>query len=94
MIGRAALVAQPLARRALLVRERISFEQGNRRISVEPSDHYEIDCLIDFPHPLIRVQQFSLQLTNGAFSREAVSCGAQAPRPTFSVARNSDHIHT
>ena len=52
MIGRAGLVAQPLARRALLVRERISFEQGNRRISVEPSDHYEIDCLIDFPHPL------------------------------------------
>ena len=70
MIGRAGLVPQPLARRALLVRERISFEQGNRRISVEPSDHYEIDCLIDFPHPLIGLQQFSLQLTNGAFSRE------------------------
>ena len=70
MIGRAGVVAQPLARRALLVRERISFEQGNRRISVEPADNYEIDCLIDFPHPLIRVQQFSLQLTNGSFSRE------------------------
>ena len=70
MIGRAGVVGQPLARRALLVRERISFEQGNRRISVEPADNYEIDCLIDFPHPLIRVQQFSLQLTNGSFSRE------------------------
>ncbi|MFZ0060644.1 MAG: UDP-3-O-acyl-N-acetylglucosamine deacetylase, partial [Pyrinomonadaceae bacterium] len=70
MIGRAGVVAQPLARRALLVRERISFEQGNRRISVEPADNYEIDCLIDFPHPLIHVQQFSLQLTNGSFSRE------------------------
>ena len=70
MIGRAGVVAQPLARRALLVRERISFEQGNRRISVEPADNYEIDCLIDFPHPLIGVQRFSLQLTNGSFSRE------------------------
>lgn len=70
MIGRAGVVDQPLARRALLVRERISFEQGNRRISVEPADNYEIDCLIDFSHPLIRVQQFSLQLTNGSFTRE------------------------
>lgn len=70
MIGRAGVVEQPLARRALLVRERVSFEQGNRRISVEPADNYEIDCLIDFQHPLIGVQRFFLQLADGAFSRE------------------------
>ena len=70
MIERAGVVEQPLARRALLVRERVSFEQGNRRISVEPADNYEIDCLIDFSHPLIGVQRFALQLANGAFSRE------------------------
>lgn len=70
MIGRAGVVEQPLARRALLVRERVSFEQGNRRISVEPADNYEIDCLIDFAHPLIGVQRFVLQLADGAFSRE------------------------
>ena len=39
--------------RALLVREKVSFEQGNRRISVEPADTYQIDCLIDFSHPMI-----------------------------------------
>lgn len=73
MIARAGIVEQPLARRALLVRERVSFDQGNRRISVEPADSYEIDCLIDFPHPLIGVQRFSLNLENGAFSREIAS---------------------
>src|SRR5436190_15673038 len=52
MIEKAGIVEQPLARRALLVREQISFEQGNRRLSVEPGDHYQIDCLIDFPHPM------------------------------------------
>ena len=52
------------------MRERVTFEQGNRRISVEPGDHYQIDCLIDFPHPMIGVQQFSINLDNGAFSRE------------------------
>jgi UDP-3-O-[3-hydroxymyristoyl] N-acetylglucosamine deacetylase len=70
MIERAGIVEQPLARRALLVREKVSFEQGNRKISVEPSDVYQIDCLIDFEHPMIGVQQFSIRLNNGAFSRE------------------------
>jgi UDP-3-O-[3-hydroxymyristoyl] N-acetylglucosamine deacetylase len=70
MIERAGLVEQPLARRALLVRERVSVEQGNRRISVEPAASYEIDCMIDFPHPLIGIQHFRLSMTNGSFGRE------------------------
>jgi UDP-3-O-[3-hydroxymyristoyl] N-acetylglucosamine deacetylase len=73
MIERAGVIEQPLARRALLVRERISFEQGNRRISVEPADSYQIDCLIDFAHPLIGVQHLEVELTNGNFSREIAS---------------------
>jgi len=52
------------------VRERVAFEQGNRRISVEPADSYQVDCLIDFPHPMIGVQRFSLELSDGAFNRE------------------------
>jgi UDP-3-O-[3-hydroxymyristoyl] N-acetylglucosamine deacetylase len=70
MIESAGVISQPLARRALLVRERVSFEQGNRRISVEPGDHYQIDCLIDFSHPLIGIQQLSLHLDNGSFGKE------------------------
>ena len=70
IIESAGIVEQPLARRALLVREKVSFEQGNRRISVEPADTYQIDCLIDFTHPLIGVQSMSVELVDGAFSRE------------------------
>lgn len=77
MIETAGVASQPLARRALLVREKVSFEQGNRRISVEPADNYEIDCMIDFAHPLIGVQRFSVELSNGAFIREI------APARTF-----------
>jgi UDP-3-O-[3-hydroxymyristoyl] N-acetylglucosamine deacetylase len=73
MIEEAGVVTQPLARRALLVRERISFEQGERRISVEPADNYEIDCLIDFDHPMIGVQHRTVELANGNFSREIAS---------------------
>jgi UDP-3-O-[3-hydroxymyristoyl] N-acetylglucosamine deacetylase len=70
IIEEAGVVEQPLARRALLIREKVSYEQGNRRISVEPADSYEIECLIDFPHPLIGIQKLSLELSNGHFSRE------------------------
>ena len=70
MIERAGITEQPLARRALLVREKVSVEQGTRRIQVEPAAGYEIDCMIDFPHPLIGVQRFQLSLANGAFGRE------------------------
>src|SRR6476660_6183792 len=70
IIERAGIVEQPLARRALLVREKVSYEQGNRRISVEPADTYQIECLIDFSHPMIGVQSLFVELGNGAFSRE------------------------
>jgi UDP-3-O-[3-hydroxymyristoyl] N-acetylglucosamine deacetylase len=70
MIERAGTVEQPRAKRALLVREKISVEHGNRRISVEPADSYQIDCVIDFAHPLIGTQRFHFELIEGAFGRE------------------------
>jgi len=86
MIEQAGIVEQPLARRALLVRERVGFEQGNRRVSVEPADSYEIDCLIDFPHPMIGVQRFSVELIDGAFSREI------APARTFGFSAEIEEL--
>ena len=70
MIESAGIAEQPPARRALLVREKVSVEMGARRISVEPFDAYEIDCLIDFKHPLIGVQHRRLTLDNGSFARD------------------------
>jgi UDP-3-O-[3-hydroxymyristoyl] N-acetylglucosamine deacetylase len=70
MIERAGIVEQPLARHALRVRERVSIEQGTRRISIEPAAAYLIDCLIDFSHPLIGVQHFHFELTDSSFGRE------------------------
>ena len=86
MIERAGTVPQPLARRALLVREQVAYEQGNRRISVEPADSYQIDCLIDFRHPMIRVQRFAVELNNGSFSREI------APARTFGFTEEIEEL--
>jgi UDP-3-O-[3-hydroxymyristoyl] N-acetylglucosamine deacetylase len=73
MIEHAGVVEQPLARRALLVREKVSAVTGNRSITIEPADSYEIDCTIDFPHPFIGVQHRSLTLDNGSFARDIAS---------------------
>ncbi len=73
MIESAGVIEQPLARRALLVRERVSAVSGNRSITIEPADAYEIDCTIDFSHPLIGLQHRSLTLDNGSFARDIAS---------------------
>jgi UDP-3-O-[3-hydroxymyristoyl] N-acetylglucosamine deacetylase len=70
MIERAKIVEQEAARRSLLIREKVSIEQGDRYISIEPAAAYEIDCLIDFQHPLIGAQHFRVCVTNGTFGRE------------------------
>jgi UDP-3-O-[3-hydroxymyristoyl] N-acetylglucosamine deacetylase len=70
MIESAGVVEQQQARRALLIRERVTIEQGERRISVEPADAYLIDCMIDFAHPLIGVQHFHFEVTDKNFGRE------------------------
>jgi len=55
------------------VREKVSAVTGNRSITIEPADSYEIDCTIDFPHPFIGVQHRSLTLDNGSFARDIAS---------------------
>jgi UDP-3-O-[3-hydroxymyristoyl] N-acetylglucosamine deacetylase len=73
LIEKAGIVEQNAARRFLKVKKKVEFEQGDRKMSIEPSDKYEITCLIDFPHPFINQQTFNFTLTNGSFGREIAS---------------------
>ena len=73
MIESAGVVEQTTARRALMVRERVTVESGDRRISLEPAESYEIDCLIDFQHPMIGIQHRRIVLENGSFGRDIAS---------------------
>jgi len=42
-------------------------------MSIEPSDKYEIQCVIDFNHPFINQQQLHYVALNGSFRREIAS---------------------
>ncbi len=57
-------------RRMLKIIKRVDFEEDGRKMSIEPSDRFEIECLIDFPHPFINRQSFKFVLNNGSFGKE------------------------
>jgi UDP-3-O-[3-hydroxymyristoyl] N-acetylglucosamine deacetylase len=71
LIERAGRTAQTATRRALRVVKPVTVEHGDRRIRVEPHEGYEIDCMIDFKHPLIGRQHLRFDvLDEEAFARE------------------------
>ena len=73
LIERAGTVKQNAARRFLQIKKAVVFEQGDKLMSVEPSDKFEVECAIDFPHPFIKLQSFYFELVNGSFGREIAS---------------------
>ena len=73
LIEKAGVVEQSNPRKFFRVKEKVEFEQEDRKMSVEPSDKFEIECLIDFAHPFINQQSFHFTLDNGSFGREIAS---------------------
>lgn len=39
-------------------------------MSIEPAEGFEIECVVDFPHPFINRQAFNFVMKNGSFGRE------------------------
>src|SRR5690606_15051520 len=73
LIRRAGTIEQDAPRRYLKVLERVELEQGDRRMSIEPSDRFEVECVIDFQHPFIKRQSYSFVADNGSYGREIAS---------------------
>lgn len=73
LIEKAGIKEQNASRRFFRVKEKVEFEQDDRKMSVEPSDKFEIECSIDFPHPFINKQTFHFVLDNGSFGSEIAS---------------------
>lgn len=73
LLEKAGIIEQKVPRRFFKVLQKVEFEQGDRKMSIEPSDKFEIECLIDFPHPFIKRQIFHFEMFNGSFGREIAS---------------------
>lgn len=70
LIEKVGVIEQNAPRHFLKILKKVEFEQGDRKMSVEPADNYEIECTIDFPHPFINRQTFDFTLTDESFGRE------------------------
>jgi UDP-3-O-[3-hydroxymyristoyl] N-acetylglucosamine deacetylase len=73
LIKSAGITKQPSPRRFLRVLEKVEFEEDGRRMSIEPADLFEIDCIIDFPHPFINRQTYRFVFENGSFGKQIAS---------------------
>jgi UDP-3-O-[3-hydroxymyristoyl] N-acetylglucosamine deacetylase len=73
LIERAGIQQQDTNKRFFQVLKRVDVELGDRRMSIEPSEMFEIECVIDFPHPMINRQKYHFALENGSFRREIAS---------------------
>jgi UDP-3-O-[3-hydroxymyristoyl] N-acetylglucosamine deacetylase len=69
-IRSAGVVLQPEVRKALRIREHVKVTQGERSMSIEPADRFEIACEIDFDHRLIGRQTRHFVMEDGAFGRQ------------------------
>lgn len=73
LIEKAGVAEQNSPRRYLRVLKKVEFAQGDRKMSIEPSETCEIECLIDFNHPFINRQTYNFEMKNGSFGREIAS---------------------
>lgn len=64
----AGLREQSAPRKVLRIKKPLSFQNGNKVISVEPYDGFRVEYTIDFAHPLIGVQTMTLEVTPESFS--------------------------
>ncbi|MEP7213983.1 MAG: UDP-3-O-acyl-N-acetylglucosamine deacetylase [Acidobacteriota bacterium] len=73
LIKAAGIAEQNSPQRVFRVLEPVNFAEDGRRMSIEPSDKYEIDCVIDFSHPFINRQAFHFVFENGSFGKQIAS---------------------
>lgn len=73
LIEESGITEQNAPKHFLKVLKKVEFEQGDRKMSIEPADAYEIECAIDFPHPFIKKQTFNFTLDDSSFGREIAS---------------------
>jgi len=73
LLEKAGTVEQDSPRRTLVVKKKVEVDQNGRKMSIEPAEDFEIDCVIDFPHPFIKRQKYRFVMKNGSFGREIAS---------------------
>jgi len=73
LIKKAGVRKQRRPRTYLRILRPLEMREGNKFIAVYPADAYSVSYTINFPHPLIGRESFSLELTNGQYVSKIAS---------------------
>ena len=70
LIKEAGIKDQGTARHYFVLNEPIELKEGDKSVTVHPSDVFKITCSIEFKHPLIQKQSYSIDVTDEVFDTE------------------------
>jgi UDP-3-O-[3-hydroxymyristoyl] N-acetylglucosamine deacetylase len=73
LIEEAGLAEQNSPRRYFRVLKEVKIQEGDRRMSISPSDKFEVECVIDFKQPFINKQGLHYIAENGSFREQIAS---------------------
>ena len=84
LIRKAGIRKQRRPRTYWRICRELELREGDKFIAIYPADAYSVEYSINFPHPLIGRETFSLDLTNGSYLAEI------APARTFGFLHQAD----
>ncbi|MBW2109425.1 MAG: UDP-3-O-acyl-N-acetylglucosamine deacetylase [Deltaproteobacteria bacterium] len=70
LLKEAGIVEQPAKRYCFVVKQAIELAEGDKKVGLYPSQIPRVTCSIDFDHPLLRKQSYSISLDDGHFEEE------------------------
>lgn len=70
MIITAGIESQKGPKCYFVIKKNIEIREGDKSVIAYPSKQFKITCSIDFPHPLIKKQSFSIDISDDNFQNE------------------------
>lgn len=86
MLSEAGIRPLRKRRKYLKVVKPLEISEGDRHIGIYPSADFRVQCLIDFPHPLIRKQESEITVDRQSF------CSELAPARTFTFVHEIEKL--
>jgi UDP-3-O-[3-hydroxymyristoyl] N-acetylglucosamine deacetylase len=87
-IRKAGIRKQRRPRTYLRIRKEMELREGDKSIAVYPAESYSVSYTINFPHPLIGKETFSVDLSDGNYLREIAAARTFGFRDDEPVMRN------
>ena len=86
LLAQAGVKRQRRKRRYMRILKRVAVRDGDKRISIEPGEAFEVVCETLYPHPLVGAQRLEMAVTPATY------LAAIAPARTFGFERDLDAL--